>query len=225
MFVDVCELVRPSTILEIGSWMGASAIAWVNYGKPHHEGIKVYCVDTWLGSTEHFLDRFGGEWGRCNLLQDEYGPAFFDRFLSNVHCSGNKERIIPFRADSSSALPFFSQQNLKFDVIYIDGAHDIHAVKRDLVLSLDLLTPNGIICGDDFTWSSVRMGLTFASLIRRSDKLRFFHRKGAYVVLRQENLNCSEALEAKGYKRWNPLHPRLLLHPWRLMRALLSQAD
>lgn len=225
LFADICELVKPSTILEIGSWMGASAIAWANHARIHREDVKVYCVDTWLGSAEHFLDSYGGEWSRRSLLQDDYGPAYFDTFLTNVHSSGNKDRIIPFRADSSSALPFFIQQDLKFDVIYIDGAHDIHAVKRDLVLSLDLLTPNGVICGDDFAWSSVKMGLTFASLLKRSEKLRFLHRKDDYVVLRQATLSCSESLEAKGYKRWNPLRPRLLLRPWRLLRVLVSQFE
>lgn len=40
--------------------------------------------------------------------------------------------------------------DLKYDVIYIDGSHDYHAVLEDINNSLQFLKPGGIIAGHDY---------------------------------------------------------------------------
>ena len=41
----------------------------------------------------------------------------------------------------------------KFDLIYVDGAHDKKSVKKDAINSFKYLNNNGIIIFDDFLWS------------------------------------------------------------------------
>ena len=47
---------------------------------------------------------------------------------------------------------FFSKNNEKFDVIYIDGHHKYDYVKRDFINSLNCLKKCGLLICDDFLW-------------------------------------------------------------------------
>lgn len=211
LFGDICRLVKPSSVLEIGSWMGASSIAWAEAAKDLQPQSVVYCVDTWLGSVEHFLSSCGEEWNLDKLSLSDYGPTFFDDFLRNVWDSGLQDRIVPFRAASSSALPFFAQQGLAFDVVYVDGAHDTHSVLSDVAGALKVTSKQGLVCGDDFGWRSVRNGLRFLALMHRSP-LHFYVRGGDFVVLRDSSVDYGQSLARLGYARWRPLDVRENLH-------------
>ncbi len=211
LFGDICHLVKPSSILEIGSWMGASAIAWAEAAKELQPDAVVYCVDTWLGSVEHFLSSCGDEWSLDKLSLTDYGPTFFDDFLRNVWDRGLQDRIVPFRAASSSALPFFAQQGLAFDVVYVDGAHDTHSVWTDVAGALKVTSERGLVCGDDFGWSSVRNGLRFLALTHRSP-LHFYVRGEDFVVLPGSSVDYGQNLAQLGYGRWRPLAVRENLH-------------
>lgn len=81
LFKNVASVVHPSSILEIGSWMGSSAVAWIEASSEYNPSSVVYCVDTWLGSVEHYLNQSGSSWGRDKLSIDDYGPNYFDDFL------------------------------------------------------------------------------------------------------------------------------------------------
>lgn len=211
LFDDVCSLVQPSTILEVGSWMGSSAIAWARSSLKHKPDAVIYCVDTWLGSVEHYLSTCGDDWNISKLSLGDYGPTFFDDFLRNVWDSGCQDRIIPFRADSSSALPFLFKEGLKFDVIYVDGAHDHHSVFRDVTEALRITTTKGIVCGDDFTWSSVRSGLYQAAICHESS-LRFYTKKNDFVILNNADPSYSRRLMQWGYVPWGPSQLRKGAH-------------
>ncbi len=207
LFGDICRLVKPSSILEVGSWMGASAIAWAEAASDVRSDAVVYCVDTWLGSVEHFLSSCGDEWNLDKLSLTDYGPTFFDDFLRNIWDSGFQDRILPFRAASSSALPFFAQQGLAFDVVYVDGAHDSHSVLTDVAGALQVTSEQGLVCGDDFGWSSVRNGLRFLALTH-TKTLHIYVRGHDFVVLTGPRVDYGQSLVRLGYARWRPLDVR-----------------
>ena len=48
---------------------------------------------------------------------------------------------------------FFNKNKKKFDLIYVDGAHDKKSVTKDAINSFKYLNKNGIIIFDDFLWS------------------------------------------------------------------------
>lgn len=164
LFADVCEAVRPTSILEIGSWMGSSAVAWRNTASRHNADATVYCIDTWLGSPEHYLKGNSTEWATERLAIDPKGPTFFEDFCFNVHQAGHAHFIRPMRADSHAALPWLKKLNAAFDVIYVDGAHDSISVWQDVSHAFEILAPQGIVCGDDFGWFSVKTGLILCQL-------------------------------------------------------------
>lgn len=221
LFGDICELNQPRAILEIGSWMGGSAIAWAQHATKYHGDAKIYCVDTWLGSVEHYLSTCGAEWSIERLSVGEYGPSFFDDFLYNIHANGYAHHILPFRADSSSALPFFASKGMQFDVVYIDGAHDAISVCRDVTNSLAVLSKDGMICGDDFGWLTVRDGLLLARLMH-GNKLRVYFKNSDFIVFAEIQPHREEEAIKKGYSRWKPGLARLLRQALSFPKRVLS---
>jgi hypothetical protein len=53
----------------------------------------------------------------------------------------------------------------KADLIYIDAAHDTNSVIEDITIWYPHLRPNGIFCGDDWTWESVRKAVETMAII------------------------------------------------------------
>src|SRR5947208_1485127 len=55
VFVELISLTKPSLIIEVGTWKGHSANAMADSCKRMNLHTKIICVDTWLGSQEHYL--------------------------------------------------------------------------------------------------------------------------------------------------------------------------
>jgi hypothetical protein len=136
---------QPRVVIEVGSWLGLSTrfIA-------HHIPVegKVYAVDTWLGSDE------------AAHHQDPRLPYLYQLFLSNVKHARLTHKIIPIRMRSLEAAQAL---DVKADLIYIDAAHDEENVYLDIMAWYPHLTFNGVICGDDWGWESVRKGVIRAA--------------------------------------------------------------
>jgi predicted O-methyltransferase YrrM len=133
---------NPTTILEIGSFEGASACYLLEKLAP--KPIELHCVDTWTGGDEHT----GIDW----LLVEQ-------RFHYNIQVArqtyNNTSKFIVHKGRSDEVLPKLLINNLReyFDYIYIDGSHQAPDVLFDAVVSFQLLKKGGIIAFDDYLWS------------------------------------------------------------------------
>jgi len=212
LFEDICQIIQPQEILEIGSWMGASAISWKEASSAHKKESKVYCIDTWLGSPEHYLSTHGKLWDIEKLSINDKGPQFFEDFLANIHGAGYENHILPMRADSYSALSYLNKINASFDVIYIDGAHDEISVFRDITMAHQLIRNGGVICGDDFSWSSVKTGLLLAKLDKSTPHVKILFKRDDFVILPKSEKRLINQLNARGYVTWKP---------WKMVARLL----
>lgn len=148
----LAELIRetnPRFIVEIGSWLGASALFMAEQTDAH-----ILCVDTWLGAPEMWDNKNDPE--RYQALRIEHGyPTIYRDFMSNVIAAGKRDQITPWPVPSAIALELLNQWGYKPDLIYIDGDHTERQVKLDISLSAQLFPR--IICGDDFlAWKSVQ---------------------------------------------------------------------
>lgn len=154
VFLEIMSKVRPKLIVEVGSWKGASAIHMARMAKALRLDCRIICVDTWLGSAEHFLGR-RPEWR--DSLQFNHGfPQLYFTFLANVVRAGVADRIVPLANSSDNAALILAAKQVTPDLIYIDGAHEEEPVYRDLRHYWRLLAPNGALIGDDFGWEGVR---------------------------------------------------------------------
>ncbi len=59
-FEKILAALRPAVIIEVGTWKGGSAIHMAQLSKDLGFPTEIVCVDTWLGSPEHVLDKWHG---------------------------------------------------------------------------------------------------------------------------------------------------------------------
>lgn len=118
------------TIVEIGTWLGHSAIALAKRAAGH-----VYCVDHWRGSHSG-----------TGTVDDPL--ALYIRFLERIDDENLCSEIVPLYGESGVVWKLFEHKPI--DVLYIDGDHRYDAVMADLHYWAPLVRAGGIICGDDY---------------------------------------------------------------------------
>jgi hypothetical protein len=116
----------------------------------------VIAVDTWLGSSEHWLrDEYFSQLGLLNGF-----PALYYKFVSNVIRAGVSDRVLPIPLASVGAAEILKSLRITADIIHIDAAHDYDSVTADLRAWWSVLAPGGLLIGDDYVpaggWGSVR---------------------------------------------------------------------
>jgi len=146
---------KPSTIIEVGSWKGASAINMAQICSKHKVNAQIFCVDTWLGAVE-FWTSLANTPDRNLLLKNGY-PQIYYQFISNVVHTNTQDYIIPLPMTSVIACKVLEFHNIKADLIYIDGSHEYEDVLADINNYTKLLNSGGIIFGDGFggCWTGV----------------------------------------------------------------------
>jgi len=122
-----------SHFVEVGSFLGKSAVFMaveiINSGKR----IKFDCIDHWKGSEEHHDNE--------NIDAEN----LYEKFLENIQPV--KGIINPIRTESVMASKLYEPNSLDF--IFIDASHDERSVREDLTYWTPRLKENGLIAGDD----------------------------------------------------------------------------
>lgn len=138
---------NPKTILEVGSYEGASACFLIDTLSPQQE-IEITCVDTWLGGIEH---QQGGI-AQANMNAVERN---FDSNLKSA-CGAAKHPVhftkIKGTSDLTLAHLLSSGKQGYYDLVYIDGSHLAPDVLCDAVLGFRLLKTGGVMIFDDYNW-------------------------------------------------------------------------
>lgn len=130
---------KRNTVIEIGSWMGRSTRAMADNME---HGALLYAVDTWRGSAGPKEVR------HQQLLADKPEDWLANLFQKNME--GSKIPVIMEISESLEAAKQFAAAGKKFDMIFIDAAHDYDNVKADILAWRPLLAPGGLLCGHDF---------------------------------------------------------------------------
>jgi hypothetical protein len=141
-FASVVAETQPTTILEIGTWLGASAIRWAKLAPK----AEVVCLDTWLGSSEMWLAR--GDVHR-DLKFRNGRPSIYENFLVNIVSLGLTDQVTPFPVASSVGLEVLKAHYVKPQIIYVDASHSFEDCFADIMSSLEL-SPM-VVCGDDYS--------------------------------------------------------------------------
>ena len=142
----VNETPNGGTIVEVGSWKGKSTaylgVEVINSGKD----IRVYAVDTWLGSPNEDVHQ--------NDPAVKQGQLY-DLFVDNMApINKSKQVVIWLRSDSVEASKDFG--NGSIDCVFIDASHDYDNVKKDITAYLPKVKSGGILAGHDWSWHGVR---------------------------------------------------------------------
>lgn len=146
-------------VLEVGTWLGNTAIAMAD------AGAEVHCVDTWKGTPS---DGMGILAAAAVCASGGSPDAVYDEFLKRIGDRYQKS-ITPYRMESLVAAKACRWP--KFDLIFLDADHAYEAVKADIEAWLPHLAEDGIICGHDY-------GITdFPGVVKAVDE-RFFKEEG-----------------------------------------------
>ncbi|MFA7342827.1 MAG: class I SAM-dependent methyltransferase [Terrimicrobiaceae bacterium] len=144
-------LAKGSSIVEIGSWIGASisvmAAATENFATP------LICIDTWMNEgmcedpSSNFQDRKAPHMGEK--------LSTFEEFQKNTARLAG--RLTTIRMDSAKLSSRDLPKNI--GIFFIDGDHSYHACKSDLDLALSVASKDTQILCHDF---GIHRGVTDA---------------------------------------------------------------
>ena len=126
---------QPLRILEVGSWLGATAMAMADAT----EDSRVFCVDTWNGTESDCTGRMAKEAGGNDAVYAEFLNRIGDR---------KDKTIFPFRRSSLEAAAMDWPGG--FDLIFLDADHSYEAVKADIEAWWPHLRDDGVMVGHDF---------------------------------------------------------------------------
>jgi len=148
IFRELIEKIKPTTIIEVGTWKGQSAITMGNAVREFGLNTTIHCVDTWLGAIEFWTT--GKNTSERNLSTINGYPQVYYQFLSNVVHNNLQDIILPFPNTSENGYRYFKYNNITAQMIYIDASHEEDDVYKDLNNYYELLDNNGILFGDDY---------------------------------------------------------------------------
>lgn len=123
----LAELAQGKYVLEIGAYCGRSTIC--------------------LAQTAHLvivIDTFDGR----ATLDPKPTRALFE---ANIRRYGVDPKITALEGTASTQLRLVRRAHAWFDVIFIDGAHDVDSVRSDIAGALPLLSPGGVLAFHDYS--------------------------------------------------------------------------
>jgi acetyltransferase-like isoleucine patch superfamily enzyme len=159
LFDKVIAEVKPSLIVEVGTWKGASAIHMAKICCRLRLDAEIVCVDTWLGNWQHWA-RTNGVGSRDDLRLKNGFPSLYQQFLTNVIIEKMDAVITPLPLTSMAAVKLLTHYGLKPDIVYIDGDHEYEAAISDLRGWLPQLSEGGVLIGDDYMFPGVQQAVT-----------------------------------------------------------------
>lgn len=145
MFKTAIDRVKPSLIVEVGSFVGESTIHMAGLLRQQPQDSAILSVDTWMGGIDHWEKRPAD-------LKFWFGrPSLFYQFIGNVIQRSFTDKILPLSLDSVNAARLLKRLNIRPSLLYIDASHEQGDVLRDYEAYWDLLMPGGGMLVDDLS--------------------------------------------------------------------------
>lgn len=127
-----------TTIVELGSWVGESAVSMAKAIPDEADDVAIFCVDTWEGAKTDASGKFAREVGKDWLLQifrtntGRYLGRRIHQREGDVDEVGRKWR------------------GGKVDLLFVDAGHTYEECKQSINVWTHHMHDAGIICGHDY---------------------------------------------------------------------------
>jgi predicted O-methyltransferase YrrM len=146
IFERLIDELRPNSIIELGSWKGASAVHMARLCRARGLNCIILCIDTWLGGRYLYaeLDQ------HPELLPTAGRFRLFEQFLTNVKRLELTDIITPMPATTADAAGTLRKLDVAVDLVYVDASHEAEDVAKDLRAYWDVVRPGGVLFGDDY---------------------------------------------------------------------------
>lgn len=152
VFKNVIQRVKPRVIIEIGTFLGASALHMANLTRQLGLQTRIICVDDfrgWPGFRDRFKD-VGMVNGDVLLLQ---------QFMQNVVYFNATDLILPLPFSTASGLEKLCEWGIVADLIEIDAGHDFISAWGDINRAYRVLRPGGVLFGHDYFTAADNRGV------------------------------------------------------------------
>lgn len=135
----IVQEVKPKLAVEIGSWVGESALAIC---KSLPEDGRLICVDHFQGSPHDGSGRMAARNG---------SQAVKEAFLKNTEVYRESGQLELWDMSDAKAKSQFCLDSLPpIDFLYLDADHEYEFVKRQIVDWSKFMSPEGVIAGHDY---------------------------------------------------------------------------
>jgi len=171
-------------VLEIGSYAGLSACAFLHLCHLNNKTVQFYNCDPWIyeGYEDHIKGQLNHIDGRADVSRSDYAEYIKSSFINAMRLLSKDNLPHSFQLYSDDFFQIWGKANSKidlfnreiplngsFDYVYIDGDHSYEQAKLDLRHSLDHLNTFGYILLDD---SADYMSFGSARLMKDVKKMK-----------------------------------------------------
>ncbi|KAL4586254.1 hypothetical protein LXL04_010889 [Taraxacum kok-saghyz] len=143
VFKNLIHKVRPTTIIEIGTFLGASAIHMAELTRELGLNTQILCIDDfrgWPSLPNQFRD----------IKMVNGNSMLMYQFMQNVIEVNATESITFLPFSTGSTLERLCEWGVFADLIEVDAGHDFHSAWSDINRAYKLLRPGGVIFGHDY---------------------------------------------------------------------------
>ncbi|XP_022757599.1 uncharacterized protein LOC111304870 [Durio zibethinus] len=166
VFEHLIKRVKPRVIIEVGTFLGASALHMVNVTRKLSLQTQILCLDDFRG-WPGFRDRFK------DIKMINGDVLLLQQFMQNVVYFNATGSVLPVPFSRGSGLEKFCKWGITADLIEIDAGHDFISAWGDINRAFRILRPGGIIFGHDYFTAADNRGVRRAvNLFAQMNNLR-----------------------------------------------------
>ncbi|KAG6556255.1 hypothetical protein Mapa_002196 [Marchantia paleacea] len=144
VFERLMNEVRPKVIVELGSFLGASAINMGTIARKMGLDTIILCVDDFRGWPGFRAKKFK------DIKQQHGSIMLLPQFMKNVQFMNLTDIILPVPFSTTGAIAYFCEWGIRPDLIEVDAAHDFHSAWLDINSAYAMLSPGGVMFGHDY---------------------------------------------------------------------------
>lgn len=144
LYTEIVQTAQRGDILvEVGVWCGKSLVFLAQKAEMAGKDLRIFGVDTWLGSTSCEDPTIVGQNGKM-----------WRTFLENIRREGVNHVITPMVLPSVQAAAYF--EDASAHMVFIDAEHTYPAAKADLAAWRTKVKPGGWLAGHDWESEEIR---------------------------------------------------------------------
>ncbi|KAJ9171562.1 hypothetical protein P3X46_014915 [Hevea brasiliensis] len=152
VFENLIRKVKPKVIIEVGTFLGASALHMAELTRKLGLNSQILCIDDFRG-WPGFRDRFK----YIDIVNGDVMLLY--QFMQNVIYMNASKTVLPVPFSSGSALEKLCEWGVYGDLIEIDAGHDFNSAWADINRAYRILRPGGIIFGHDYFTAADNRGV------------------------------------------------------------------
>lgn len=152
VFENLIRKVKPKVIIEVGTFLGASALHMAELTRKLGLNSQVLCIDDFRG-WPGFRDRFK----YIDIVNGDVMLLY--QFMQNAIYMNASKTVLPVPFSSGSALEKLCEWGVYGDLIEIDAGHDFNSAWADINRAYRILRPGGVIFGHDYFTAADNRGV------------------------------------------------------------------